>query len=366
MAGQATGGPGMARTATLYDVARAAGVSTATVSRVVHGSDPVRPATQRRVLAAIEELGYVPDGSAQSLAQRRKEVIGLLAIISRDPETDVEREGSLFIEEVLRGLESAVSDVGWSVLISFLRDSDPASAYQRMLRMSAKVDGLVIAEDIVGRKQLTRLAARVPIALIASDARGVHADSVGVDNRSGTEAIVRHVVETHGRTRLFYIAGPAEALDALERRAAFEDAVTRHQGVTVTGSFAGHFGTASGQLAVRQLLAGPRRDMPDAIVCANDQTAIGAMRDLQAAGIRVPADIAVVGFDDMRISALLSPPLTTVRQPMRELGERASSLLLERVADPALPPRAERLPTELIIRESCGCRPKPARIQGSR
>ena len=357
MAGDRATGPGATRTATLYDVARAAGVSTATVSRVINGSDPVRPATRRRVLEAIEELGYVPDGSAQSLAQRRKEVIGLLAVISRGPETDVERQGSLFIEEVLRGLEASVSDLGWSVLISFLRDSDPGNAYQRMLRMSAKVDGLVIAEDIVGRKQLARLAARVPIALIASDSRGVHADSVGVDNRSGTESIVRHVIERHGRTRLFYITGPAQALDALERRAAFEETAARYPMVTVTGIFAGHFGAVSGQLAVRQLLAGPLRDMPDAIICANDQTAIGAMRDLLAAGVRVPADIAVVGFDDMHISALLTPSLTTVRQPMRELGERACSFLLERVADPALPPRAERLPTELIIRESCGCAP---------
>jgi len=361
MTRERTTGPGGVRAATLYDVARAAGVSTATVSRVIHGSDPVRPATRRRVLEAVEELGYVPDGSAQSLAQRRKEVIGLLAVISRDPETDVEREGSLFIQEVLRGIEYSVGDLGWSVLITFLRDSDLAHANQRMLRMSAKVDGLVIAEDIVGRRQLARLAARFPVTLIAGDPSGVHADAVGVDNRSGTESMVRHVVEQHGRRRLFYIAGPAEALDALERRAAFDDAVARYPGVTVAGSFAGHFGAVSGQLAVRQILAGPRRDMPDAIVCANDQMAIGAMRDLQAAGVRVPADVAVVGFDDMYISALLTPPLTTVRQPMFELGERACAMLLGRVTDLALPPRAERLPTELIVRESCGCPPNPPR-----
>ena len=354
--------PGEIRSATLYDVARAAGVSTATVSRVIHGSDPVRPATRRRVLEAVEELGYVPDGSAQSLAQRRKEVIGFLAVISRGPETDVERQGSLFTQEVLRGIESSVGDLGWSVLITFLRDSNPASANQRMLKMSAKVDGLVIAEDIVGRKQLARLAARLPVALIASDPSGVPADAIGVENRSGMESMVRHLVEQDGRRRLFYIAGPAEALDAQERGAAFHDAVARHPGVTVAGSFAGHFGAVSGQLAVRQILAGARRDLPDAIVCANDQTAIGAMRELQAAGVRVPADVAVVGFDDMHVSALLTPPLTTVRQPMRELGERACALLLRRVADAALPPRTERLPTELIVRESCGCPPNPPRL----
>ena len=132
----------------------------------------------------------------------------------------------------------------------------------------------------------------------------------------------------------------------------------------MAGCFEGRFAAISGQLAVREILTGPRRELPDAIICGNDQTAIGAMRELQAAGIRVPEDIAVVGFDDMRLSALLAPPLTTIRQPMRLLGERACSLLLQRIADPALPPRAELLPAELIIRESCGCHPNPAPAPG--
>jgi LacI family transcriptional regulator len=127
----------------------------------------------------------------------------------------------------------------------------------------------------------------------------------------------------------------------------------------VTGSFEGQFAAISGQLAVREILAGPERELPDAIVCGNDQMAIGAMRELQAAGIRVPADIAVAGFDDIYVGAFLTPPLTTVRQPMRLLGERACSRLLERIADPALPRRAERLPTEFVIRESCGCPSQP-------
>jgi LacI family transcriptional regulator len=344
---------------TLYDVAREAGVSTATVSRVVHGQDRVRPSTRRRVLEAIEALGYVPDGAAQSLAQRRKEVIGLVAVESRGPETYIEREGFLFIEEVLRGVERSLSELGWSLLISFLRSADMADAYQRMQKISAKVDGMLIAEGIVSSEQLALLAARVPIALIAAYPDELHADVIGADNRSGTKAAVRHMVEQHGRTRLFYIAGPAEAPDAQERRSAFEEAVAEHPGATVAGSFEGRFAAISGQLAVREILAGPRRELPDAIVCGNDQMAIGAMRELQAAGIRVPADVGVVGFDDMHLSALLAPPLTTVRQPMRLLGERACSRLLQRIADPTLPPRAERLPTELVIRESCGCGPDP-------
>jgi LacI family transcriptional regulator len=161
----------------------------------------------------------------------------------------------------------------------------------------------------------------------------------------------------HGKKRLFYVAGPPEAPDGRERRRAFEETVARHPGAVVTGCFEGRFAAISGQLAVRELLAVPGGELPDAIICGNDQMAIGAMRELQAAGVRVPADVAVTGFDDIRFGALFTPPLTTVRQSLRLLGERACSCLLERIADPALPHRSERLPTELIVRESCGCPP---------
>ena len=341
--------------ATLHDVARLAEVSIATVSRVVHGQDRVRPSTRQRVLEVIEALGYVPDGAAQSMAWQRKEVIGLVTIESRGPETDIEQEGLLFIEEVLRGVELALSQVEWSVLISVLRDSDRPGAYRRMQKISAKVDGMLIAEGIVGSEQLAMLAARVPIVLVAGSPDEPNADVVDADNRVGTVALTRHLVQEHGKTRLFYIAGPPQAPDARERRRVFEEALAEHPGATLTGWFQGRFAAISGQHAVREILAGPRRDLPDAIVCGNDQMAVGAVRELQAAGLRVPADIAVTGFDDVHLGALLTPPLTTVRQPMRLLGERACTRLLRRIADPALPRTVERLPTELIIRESCGC-----------
>jgi LacI family transcriptional regulator len=173
--------------------------------------------------------------------------------------------------------------------------------------------------------------------------------------------MARHLVEQHGKTRLFYIAGPPEAPDARERRAVFSETLAEYQGVRLLGCFEGRFAAISGQRAVRELLAAPRRELPDAIACGNDQMAIGAIRELHTAGIRVPEDIAVVGFDDMHLGALLTPPLTTVHQPMRLLGERACSMLLERIANPALPYRAERLPTTLVIRESCGCPGRPDR-----
>jgi LacI family transcriptional regulator len=347
--------PGRSTAATLYDVAREAGVSTATVSRVVHAQDRVRPATRRRVLTVIEALGYVPDGAAQSLARQRKEVVGLFAIESRTRGTDIENTGLLFIEQVLHGVESVLSEMGWSPLISFLRDADPAAAYDRMQKIAAKVDGMLIAEDIVGPEQLASLAARTPIGLIAGSPGHARVDVVAADNRAGTKAAVRHIIERHRCTRLCYVSGPQEAADARERRSAFDEALAEFPGATLTGSFEGRFSAFSGQLAVRELLTRPRRDLPDAIVCANDQMALGAIRELQTAGLGIPADVAVVGFDDMMMSGLLAPPLTTVRQPVRLLGERACTRLLERIADRALPSRCERLPTELVIRESCGC-----------
>ena len=358
-------GFGVSPASTLYDVAREAGVSTATVSRVVHGQDRVRPSTRTRVLEAIEALGYVPDSAAQSMVRQRKEVIGLLAVESRSPDTDVEQQGLLFIEEVLRGVESSLGEIEWSLLIALLRDDDPVGTYRRMQKISAKVDGMLIAEGIVSSEHLARLAARVPIVLVAGSPGELHADVFGTDNRAGTRALVGHLIERHGRTRLFGIAGPPEAPDAQERRSALEEAVAGHPGAVLAGSFQGWFAAMSGQLAVREILSWPRRERPDAIVCANDQMAIGAIRELQMAEVRVPADIAVVGFDDMHAGALLAPPLTTVRQPMRLLGERACARLLQRIAQPALPRHVERLPAELVIRESCGCSAHTAPAAGS-
>jgi len=348
-------GLGSSSACTLYDVAREAGVSTATVSRVVHGHDRVRSSTRQRVLEVIEALGYVPDSAAQSMARKRKEVIGLVAIEGRGPDTDIEQEGLLFIEEVLRGVEAPLSQVGWSVLISVLRGADWADAYRFLQKISAKVDGMLIAEGIVPSQQLARLAARIPVVLVAGSPGEPHADVVHADNRAGTEALVRHLVEQHGKTRLYYVAGPPEAPDARERRSVFEQTLAGYQGVRLEGCFEGRFAAVSGQLAVRGLLAARHGELPDAIVCGNDQMAIGAMRELHTAGIRVPADIAVAGFDDMHLGALLAPTLTTVRQPMRLLGERACAMLLDRIAEPTRPRRVERLTTTLVVRESCGC-----------
>jgi LacI family transcriptional regulator len=323
------------------------------VSRVLHGHDRVKPSTRQRVLDVIEALGYVPDGAAQSLSRKRKQVVGLVSVECRGPDTEIERTSLLFLEEVLRGVESPLVDIGWSLLFSFLHGDD--TAYPRLQSMSGKVDGLLIAEGIVSSPQLATLARRLPIVLVAGSPDEPNVDVVDADNRTGTKALVCHLVEVHDATRLYYVAGPAEAPDARARRNAFDEELAKHPGVTACGYFEGRFAGVSGKLAAQEILAMPAGGRPDAVVCANDQMAIGAMRELQARGVRVPADVAVAGFDDIYSGALVTPPLTTVSHPMRLLGERACSRLLERIADPALPHQVELLPTRLVIRESCGC-----------
>ena len=341
---------------TLYDVARLAGVSTATVSRVVHGQDRVREATRARVQQAIEELGYVPDGAAQSLSRRRKDVIGLV-YVEREPEQyDIENEGLLYYDEVLRGVESRIRDRDWSLLIAFMAaEGIGEQGRPRMDALSGKVDGILIGEGFVAHRYIERLAARLPVVVIAGTPGERAADVVAADNFSGSVAIISHLIGEHGRRRLCYIDGPPDSPDSAQRRLALDQVLREHPDCQLIGSVRGNFSERSGEQAGAELLATCGAARPDAVVAANDQMAIGAMRALAAAGLRVPDDVAVVGFDDIYPARLVEPALTTVRQPMRMLGERACARLLERIASPELSPAVELLPTELVLRASCGC-----------
>jgi len=341
---------------TLYDVASRAGVSIATVSRVVHGLDRVKDSTRARVLGVIEELGYVPDGAAQSLSRRRKDVIGLVCIERTGPreQYDIENMSLLFYDEVLRGVEAQIRHRNWSLLITYLEEYAPRD-FTRLVALSGKVEGLLIGEGIVPSHLLARLAERVPVVVLSGNPRERAADVVTADNRSGSAALVTHLIEEHGRRRLYYVDGPQTAPDAAERRRAFNRVVRDHQDCELLGSSRGSFSVASGEEAGLQLL---RADsLPDAIVCANDQMAIGVLQSFAKAGVSVPGQVAVVGFDDIFPASLCYPPLTTVHQPMRALGERACTRLLDRIARPSLRPKVEMLPTELVLRSSCGCPP---------
>jgi LacI family transcriptional regulator len=356
---------------TLYDVARQAGVSIATVSRVLHGQEPVRESTRDRVRAAIKELGYVPDGAAQSLARSRKDVIGLVCVehTGLNPnQYDIESMSLLFYDEVMRGVEALIRERHWSLLITYLReDENPGATPQedepvlpRLQALSGKVDGLLIGEGVVPATALARLARRLPVVVVAGDAglRGV--DVVAADNWSGAHALVTHLVVDHRRRRLYHVDGPESAPDAKTRRLAMQAVIDGQPDAKLVGAHSGRFSVRSGEAAADRMLAefgGVAGQLPDAIVCANDQMAIGVLRTLTARGIRVPDDIAIVGFDDIYPATLCDPPLTTVRQPIRGIGERACEQLIERIATPTLRPSVELLPTELVIRSSCGCPP---------
>jgi LacI family transcriptional regulator, galactose operon repressor len=338
---------------TLYDVARLAGVSTATVSRVVHGQDRVRESTRERVRQAIEELGYVPDGAAQSLSRRRKDVIGLVCVEREVDHIDIENVGLLYYDEILRGVEAIIRHRNWSLLITFMQGDRPD--FSRMDALSGKVDGILIGEGFVAPSIIERLAARVPVVVIAGTLGERAADVVAADNFSGSAAIITHLISDHGKRRLFHVDGPPNSPDAGQRRLALEHVLHLHPQCQLVGSAQGILSVRSGELAGQNLLARHRSALPDAVVCANDQMAIGVLRAFAAGGVRVPEDVAVVGFDDIALGSLYDPALTTVHQPMRMLGERACARLIDRIADPGLKPTVELLPTELVLRSSCGC-----------
>ena len=341
---------------TLYDVARLAGVSTATVSRVVHAQDRVADSTRARVREVIDQLGYVPDGAAQSLSRRQKNVIGLVGVERLAPhQYDIESMSLLFYDEILRGVEQRIRYHNWSLLITYLRE-ESSDDLRRLQALSGKVDGLLIGEGIVPSDELARLAERLPVVVVAGDPAEHAADVVTADNRSGSAALVTHLVEVHGRRRLFHVDGPPSAPDAKERRIAFTEIVQAHPGVEIVGSHSGRFSVQSGEEAGEKLLA-DRSALPDAVVCANDQMAIGVLQALARGGVRVPEELSVTGFDDIFPGSLFEPALTTVHQPMRLLGERACARLLDRIAQPDLPTQVELLPTDLVLRKSCGCPP---------
>lgn len=335
---------------TIYDVARVAGVSTATVSRALRGSDLVRPDTRQRVLAVVETLGFVPDASARGLTRRRKDIIGLVGLERGTDEIDIERSSLLFVDHIVHAAEAVLRGSDYSLLLTFGSRSELFS--KRVRSLSGQVDGLLIAEEVLDNGELQALAAQLPVVVIAGRRDQAGVDVFLGDNTAGMTAVTRHLTGQHGCRRLCLVAGPRDAPDAAERRLAFERAVAASPGSGITQVIEGDFSEDSGIAAARLLLG--RKPLPQAVVCANDQMAIGVLSELQRAGVRVPADVAVTGFDDVHASRVIDPPLTTVSQPFRDLGSRATHRLLARIEARTLPPAVAVLPTQAVIRASCG------------
>ena len=342
---------------TIYEVAKRSGVSTATVSRVMANGKGFSPATSERVRATAAELGWVPSGPARGLASRRAGIVGLL-FPDVGQSGAAEEESPLYVDQVIRGAERAATSVGDAVLIAATHS---ASGRQLAFSVAGKVDGLVVMARSLSEPDVATLARSVPVVVLANHYVGDGPDFVGTDNRGGCREITTHLIQVHSYTDLAFLGGPPDSPDSDERFAGFRAAL-RENGLPVprTPAATGGFTEAGGRHAVRTVLATGRR--PQAIVCGNDEMASGAVLALRAARLRVPADVAVTGFDDIAAARHLRPSLSTVRQPMHELGERSVRVLLDRIADPAAPRQSVVLPVGVVIRRSCGCRTPRSRI----
>jgi LacI family transcriptional regulator len=339
---------------TVYDVAERANVSIATVSRVYRNPDSVRAQTRDRVLAVARELGYVPSGNARGLASRSTGVLGLCFPDYADPDIDEHEidDQSLYADGITRGMERAARRHGYALLIAASLAGGPQNLVSSM---AGRVDGFAVLARTVATEDLELMARRLPVVMIAGPREIDDLDHLEVANQAGERELTTHLIADHGLRRLAFVGGAADSPDANARFLGYQEAL-RAAGLPVPAEpdARGDLTQAGGRAATRRLLDLP---LPQALVFANDQMALGAFEVLERRGVRVPEDVAVVGFDGIPLGRMVRPSLTTVTQPMRLLGETAVDLLVERLADPTREPRSVVLPVTQTRRTSCGCEP---------
>jgi LacI family transcriptional regulator len=327
--------------ATIRDVARAAGVSIATVSRVFNGSNRVSDAARRRVQSAAVRLDYLPNVAARSLTTSRTHALGVLL-------PDLYGE---FFSDVIRGIDHAARRGKYQILLaSSHADAHDLLAAARSMR--GRIDGLVaMASDRDSAAAIAQVARYFSVVILNPRARVDGCSSVSIANLQGARALVEHLIGL-GHRRVGIIQGPAGNGDAEQRRRGYRQAL-RGAGIPHDPSleFRGDFTEASGHAAAQEILRCTPR--PTAIFAANDYMAIGALSALREAGVDVPGEMAVTGFDDIAMARYLSPPLTTVCVDAFELGERAIEVWMQRAADPSHR-RHEVLPATVVVRSSCG------------
>lgn len=301
--------------ATIRDVAQRAQLSVATVSRVLNGFANVSEAAKVRVTDAVRELGYVPHAGARSLSLARTNAIGVVL-------PDLHGE---FFSEFVRGMDRQASRSGYLLLLSNLHSGSEQAALA-LQAMRGRVDALVVMAPHLQEQDLSAtLPAGLPAVLVNTRDHSGPKPSIHLDNRSGIRAVVDHLATT-GRTRLLHIAGPAGNIDAQERAEAFRTAAEAKglQYQIVPGDFSEESGEAAIDSALANSIAF------DALCAANDNMAIGAIQALRRAGLRVPEDVAVAGFDDIPLARHLG--LTTVRVRIAELGEAALARVIALLA----------------------------------
>jgi DNA-binding LacI/PurR family transcriptional regulator len=330
---------------TLEQVAALAGVSRATVSRVVNRSPKVSPEVRAQVERAVAKLGYVPNRAARSLVTRRADSI---ALVVSEPEARFFSEP--FFAGMVRGVSAALAETDVQLLLLIAQDLLHRGRLERYV-LGGHVDGVLLA-SLHGDDPLPAILERagVPAVLVGRPAGSSPACYVDADNRGGARKAVAHLAR-RGRRRIATITGPLDMGVGVDRLDGYRDGL-RAAGLTEAGELveAGDFSEESGAAAIGRLLRRPGRPV-DAVFAASDLMAAGALRALRAAGRRIPDDVAVVGFEDSAIAGYAQPPLTTVRQPIEEMGRQATRLLLARAAGDATGMRVI-LDVELVVRAS--------------
>lgn len=330
---------------TLEEIAELAAVSRSTVSRVINNHPNVRPDVRARVWEVVERQGYAPNAAARSLATKRTNILGLLLPQSaRDTFTDP------FFSLLIPSITETCSQHRRYLMLSMVTADQELEFYRHVLR-AGHLDGLIVGVSLMDDPILPLLINDpLPLVLLGHHPYYPQANWVDVDSLQCAAEAVSFLIQ-NGRRRIATITLPLTLIAGLDRRDGYKRALLQHRMpidpdlIVETESF-----TNGGYLAMQRLLALP--EPPDAVFTASDSLAIGAMAAIRAAGLRVPEDIAVVGFDDQPSAMLADPPLTTVRQPIAELGRRAVELLMALIEGETNRPQHVMLPTSLVMRAS--------------
>lgn len=332
----------------LEQIAELSGVSRSTVSRVVNNHVSVRPEVRQRVLQVIEETGYHPDPAARSLASQRSGIIGL--VIPRAVQ-------SLFTDpyypRLMQGVAQACNTHDYILSLFLFYTEEEEQRLSPRVTHKQLVDGAIVGALPINDPLAAQLLENeVPFVMIGRPADLSRISFVDVDNAEGASQAVSHLARL-GCQRIATITGPLNTLVGLDRRQGYLNTLNEHGYPPNEALIAeGDFTEASGYMAMQRLL--PQR--PDAVFAASDTMARGALRALRSAGLAVPDDIAIVGFDDLPGSAVADPPLTTVRQPILRLGVQAVECLVDLLTHGVQPPRQVVMTTQLVIRQSCGAK----------
>jgi LacI family transcriptional regulator len=327
----------------MRDVARRAGVSVATVSRYINRNAVTSRDVSERIQKVMDELNYVPHATARQLATRKTRVIGLLL-------TNMIHD---FFAPLLSGIESVVSQNGYNLLVATYRAGTRENCEPPI--GAHNTDGMLVFADSLDSAQIMRLYARkFPLVLIhRTPPDNLPIPFVTVENRAAARNVVEHLITEHGKRNIVFVRGPAQQEDSYWREEGYKLALQAH-GLPFRAELvlSGEFEREISYIAMREFLS----DSPvfDAVFASDDDSAIGALKALNESGRRVPDDIALVGFDDMRLSSFLTPPLTTVRAPTEQVGRVAAQQLF-RILENVAPERVTLLPTQIILRRSCGC-----------